>query len=565
MGKSSQLVILKNHVRLRKTESIIHELYPKNSPYVASIELVNRGSENLFIRNITIKSSDINIPDQAIYFDFQSNTFPIRIRKTKQLTYYINTQKLSQGKTHLSIQFQYYCKNKRVINMQQIQALIVISLKQFEEALLLAINPGNIKTYCSMFLKDWNKRLDLSDLRLAEKSDTSSIPTCIHYNPKTVGIGRMSSYNYRQGKLNSFCNFLWDVGIDSSHEKNNYWLTFQDDKPAKKITANQLFYDFFNELMQTVQRAVGYKFLNIAFSHPNCLPLPQLITLKKNINDLGFKDNHLYFIDDATAMLFNLMDEFPVNCYFLTYNLGLENIEINYFYVDFRNQKKILIERIDYDALKNFGRENIIEIIVDLICEKLLYLDDSLIIKNKFKQYDPSIEKYLKKNMSCIWAIAEECFNRFFYEDNFDVHSRLPQMYCENSNEKDMPIKKYIGNKVKFSVNEITSRIFDKINHSVRMVNNIFCNHSNKKENLNRYILLSGYSADIPLVQQLFDTYMSKKIPVFESNEIIEEPDTRNIIHFDPSDKIICEPNFLKRNIMCTSYFRKISFIYSLI
>ena len=93
----------------------------------------------------------------------------------------------------------------------------------------------------------------------------------------------------------------------------------------------------------------------------------------------------------------------------------------------------------------------------------------------------------------------------------------------------------------------------------------------NNYETINLYYQLTGIKSTIQLNGNIsidgIDQFITGDSTV--SIDCMPEKEQLSSPVFDPPGgslvPVNCEPNFLKRNIMCTSYFRKISFIYSLI
>jgi len=538
-----RLDILKNKLRLKKHESIIHEVYLRNRSYEFPLNLVNDGSSVLFLEKIDVVSSNKKA-NQAIYFDFRPTT-PKPIEKAFTTKYFIDTMQLESGVTELKMQFHYFYENEKKAKQSKVMTRsMVIQLKKLNEGRLLAVDFGTTNTYCAMYL-EWHERSELSHIRLGEK-EGSVIPTSISYfivePPNTISIGRMAYFHFRQGESNSFRSFKRDLGENPAQAKESYWLQKKDDTPAENTTADVISYDFLNEFIQRVQTTAGYKFSNYVFTHPTCFPLSKLVSLRKIIKKLGIGNKRFYMIDEATASALDFIPDHPGNYYLLDYDFGGGTIDIAYLEVNFQDSKKIFIDFIDIDGVSDFGGDDITEVIVDLICEKLMVADSSILIDHFTKTFDQLAEKYMKKNMKSLWVAAEEIKKgQIFFQNEVEISGNLPQMFYESPNQNGMPEEKAISTKIKILRHEVESKIFDKIKYSIELVNSIFHNHPKTNEDLKRYILLSGRSVAIPMVEKIFDTYLSGKIPVWDtsSNKIIEEPDTNNSIHFDPSDKKI--------------------------
>jgi len=547
------IISIKNTL-LKNYESIIHDIYSSSTKHFKDLDIINTGSGELFLEKIIITPEIENL----LEFEIDLRT-PVRIStKVQRIHYKIKTSQIKNNTIQLNIQFCYFYENEKKDRQDQIlEKIMIINLKKFNQGRLMAVDFGTTNSYCAMFL-EWHKMLELAEIpedQFKEKEE-SVLPTSISYfisDPKNMTIGRMAYFHYRTGESNAFRSFKRNLAsnIELNHISNeDYWIQYHDNKSPKKVTAEDISFDFLNEFINRVRAYSGYQFSNYVFSHPTCFPLPKIISLKKIIKDLGINTKEYCMIDEATSSALDFIPDYKGKYYLLVYDFGGGTIDIAFLEVNNLNNKKIYVDLIDLDGISDFGGDDITEVIVQKICKKIISKssDNSFLIKRQDTSYDSIAEQYLKKNMKSIWVFAEEMKkNRIFSEEEINITSYMPQLYCSNSDQKRAPTRKKIEKDLIIKRHEIEEIIFKNIKESIDLVNDIFDNHSKIKGNeqdLNeheRYILLSGRSSAIPMVKKLFEEYKNKNIPIWDSQkkEINFKPDSKNKIKFIGNEKII--------------------------
>jgi len=538
-------IMQKNGAYLNKNESIINEVYERSKPYPERLNLVNSGSGELFLEKIEICTADGHEQhDNIIFFDFD-NKQEIRIESAEVINYLIHSDQLMQQQIDLVIAFHYFYENENKTRQTLTKnCKMAIALKQFHEGRMLAVDFGTTNTYCAMYL-EWENEYELAQIpheKLGQK-EGNVVPTSISYyvppayNP--VDFGRMSYLFYRRGEKNSFRSFKRNLGETPTLLREKYWIHYPDDRPALKSTADNISFDFLNEFIEHVHVATGCHFNNYVFTHPTSFPISKLSRFRNIINRLGIDNRRFYMIDEATASALDFIQDHPGHYYLLVYDFGGGTIDIAYIEVDIQNTNTILIDIIDVDGDGEFGGDDITQAMVDLINDKLIQIDDTLLVESNNKNYDHIVEEYMKKNMQVIWTTAEEIKKTTLFEQKtVNLNHFLPVLYYESSLPNNMPEKKRINDTVEISANEVESQIFDKIKESIELVNTIFLKNPKEKLELDRYILLSGRSVVIPIVRKMFECYQEGKYPVWSNDSIEKEPDTHNTIHITKDDVI---------------------------
>jgi len=478
------------------------------------IEIENSGGGEIRILGVKPKTKALikNDISDIISFDIIRNPIVLEQKNKWRIRYKIFPDQIDLPQLELIIIFNFQEKTSGTWENKEKQIQLIIYLENYREAELLAVDFGTTNSFCVAFTEGWDSQEYEIDLGDDADRKTKAIPSVIHYYPKNkpnqYTIGMESLINFLQGENNSFRSFKRNIG-----EYNEKYTIISPDSKIKKVDADYLIIDYLKLFKDKVEEKIGYKFNNFIFTHPGKFSLTKLKIFKNILKKAGFEST--FFLDEATAGALYFIKEKQGEYLLLVFDFGGGTVDITYLYVNHMDSAEIKI--IDIDGLNNFGGDDVTNAILNMITEKLEKQGKQIILPGK-KHADSYMEQAYS-NARRLWSFIEKDIKiDVFNKGKF--YRSLTKLFYYNDATKRLDEEKI--DRFEVLKSEVDNLIYEKISESVNLVLKIFERNDNvnKKNNLKRYILVSGQSSQIPLVKETFEAYKNGKRPQWNNNGV---------------------------------------------
>jgi len=458
--------------------------------------------EKIYPSFVNDNEHEIDLSKLIIFDDLNDiNPFDKQMKPT-EISFDIYSELISLDINSLSIclNFNYY-DNENVHNINNKEITVILEFSNRQTGQLFALDFGTTNSYWTCFTKDYTYESMRDSLNCEDGSIVNKeglIPSLISYNEKNkrYKIGHLVEIDLLKGISNIFHSFKLDIG-----QKKLLKLIYNgqlEKKEAEKITK-----DFLAEVLNHAKNCTGFDFEQYIFTHPSRMPLRSFQAFKDIIeNRLKIENYHL--IDEATAAAFDYIKKNLGKYNLLVYDFGGGTIDITYMRVN-GSVDCVEVECIETDGLPDFGGNNITEIIknilVDIIKqehEKDEQKIDILLPGKDNEEYKP-IEDHAYSNNQVLWSAADEIKKNIYSDEDFVKTVKFKYQSSDQIKESQHTFQKNDLN-----INDINDKFKPYLEKSLNIVKRMI-SQQNSDENLK--IILSGGSAKVPYLKNLFEEY----------------------------------------------------------
>ena len=465
----------------------VYATFPKNISDIHNIDIhkIDLNEFIVFEEIDTLYSFDNQAQPVEVFYDISTKNFPSAI---EQLPVIFNFKyEMIEG-----------IQSKE--NIKQVTIILYLFEKRLGE--LLAIDFGTTNSFWACYTENKSEacKLDSATRKFIDKSEPINrdgcIPSYIYYefkkNKQLYRIGEAILAFFLKGRKNVFHSFKLGIGKEKQFDITTDWKIVKKD--VDLVAA-----DFIRELIANAKNCTKYDFEQFIFTHPSRLSLRSFQKYIEIIeNYLNIENYEL--IDEATAAAFHYIKGNTGEYYLIIYDFGGGTIDITFSYVN-NTGEDILVDTFETDGLPNYGGNNVTDVVKDIIVQKIQENHEVLLPSNDPDERGPNEDK-AHINNQIIWSAAEEIKKNLY--SGYSFHKNCQYYYLDALQIKEAT---QVFTQDDFVVKDINEMIKPHLEDSLFIIKHMMERINQDDKQLPIKIVLSGGSANIGYVKELFEEF----------------------------------------------------------